>query len=282
MIKGKPREFKDFPIHPEGRFDGILYAWKCLGEKTNQYGNTNTVIMERIESLTEKIPSGEYKGNPFTVGIFYNLVWGNPKRRTGNFMPKMQKMREVILDRRLTEDEWYQFDPYKNMGLRVRYRVWHDPKSDGSNDVWVNSEVTERLDDQTIGEQFNETEVVEPEESSQAFIAGEMDQAQISGSPSTSVKKPDLPGPPEPDIHPKKKEYACKLVNLMASNGLYTENQAVNALMWIDTNDLTRNEFEGWWPPFEAAVIEASKEKGFTIPEAEIHPMSKGEDSLPI
>ena len=93
MIKGKKPDFQDFTPHPEGRYNGITYSWKYVGE--NNYGNERAML--RIESIdcTIEDKSSDYVGQPYSVGIFHNISFGNHKKRSGNWMPHMQKLRET-------------------------------------------------------------------------------------------------------------------------------------------------------------------------------------------
>lgn len=161
MIQGSPNESRGsfkFQEHPEGRkFEGIIYSFKNLGLKANNYGNApKEKYMVRIESIDQMMDEDDDGvTRPFSVGIFVNKSWGDPSNRTGTRFPKMQRLREAVLDRDLKDEEWYDFDPNVELkGVRVKYKVRHTPRDDGG--VWADAEIIERLEDQTVGVQFNE------------------------------------------------------------------------------------------------------------------------------
>jgi len=277
MIRGK-EPTNEFVNHPEGRFSGIVYAWKFMGDKTDQWGNEKKRAMLRIESSDciigeSDTENEELLGLPFTAAIFHSISFGNHTSRKGTYVPMMQKIREVITDHTLTDDEWYNFDPWELMDVRVRYRVTHTPKDDG-NGVWVNCEILERQDDQTIGDRVNEIDIKEPPEE-------EAPESQRSGSapskPKDRGRKPPLPGTMKPSIDQRKIDYAKEVVRLCVDNNLYTEENATDINGWLDEHDLSVREFEDWYGPAEAMM----KEKGIALPTAEVHPLSQSYDDLP-
>ena len=284
MLKGKRSNFQDFAPHPEGRYNGIIYAWKWVGE--NKFGNDRAMV--RVESLDVTIEDSDsdYNGQPYTVGFFHNISFGNHKRRSGNWMPDMQKLREVVRgDIRLTDDEWYEFDAEKElMGVRVRYKVTHNPRSDG-NGVWANLEILERLEDQTIGDSFNEIEVEYPPEESDRKPDGEdlpLDTKRPEPTTTNSAPRPS-PAPPKPKVddntaHPLQKEYAVKVIELLGEKGLF-EKAGVDAWKeFLTKPDLKLDELQDEYKTLEEAAADA----GITLPKAEIHPMSLAKDELPL
>tara|TARA_R100000234_G_scaffold53999_1_gene32374 strand:+ start:4002 stop:4865 length:864 start_codon:yes stop_codon:yes gene_type:complete len=287
MLKAKRSSFQDYAPHPEGRFNGIIYAWKFVGE--NNFGNERAML--RIESLDVTIEdeNSDHNGQPYTVALFHNISFGNHKRRSGNWMPHMQKVRELILDRKLTDDEWYEFDAEKLMGVRVRYKVTHNPRKDG-NGVWANPEIIEPLEDQTVGDLFNEIEVeYPPEESESTGTDGESDGEDLPldtkrSGPSTTGSAPrPSPAPPKPKVddniaHPLQKEYAVTVIELLGEKGLF-EKEGVDAWKeFLTKPDLKLDELQDEYKTLEEAAADA----GITLPNAKIHPMSLAKDALPL
>ena len=152
--KGERSGGGSYQIHPEGNFDGIVYSFRDMGEKENQFGNVERRCDFAIESLDEFMEDGR----PFAGFVFFNMKWGNPEA-TGKMRPIMQQVREVFLGRKLTdsdsdkasivlpEEKWYDFDEENYLGIRVRYRVTHQ----------------DSLKDQDQGEMYNEKQVIKDE-----------------------------------------------------------------------------------------------------------------------
>ena len=176
--KGEKSGGGSYQIHPEGNFDGIVYSFRDMGEKENQFGNVERRCYFAVESLDEFMEDGR----PYAGFVFFNMKWGNPEA-TGKMRPIMQQVREVFLGRKLTdsdggkssivlpEEKWYDFDEENYLGIRVRYRVTHQDSRNGK--TYANTELLERLKDQGQGEMYNEAQIIkdgEPEESKSDFL----------------------------------------------------------------------------------------------------------------
>ena len=181
MLSFGNNEEVTYQNHPQGKFVGVIYCFKNLGEKTNAFGTTKDQIMLRIEMekgvgldgaqvdkwmepYTVKHEDGteqEVK-MPFSAPLFFNASVGRYGVRTGTQYPRMQKIRETVLDRQIdTKDEWYNVDAFNELiGVRVRYRVTHTPKDDGKG-VWVNTDIIERSEDQDDIDTLNDFICVE-------------------------------------------------------------------------------------------------------------------------
>ena len=209
--------------HPEGKFTGIVYALKNLGEKTNAYGNTKEKFMVSIECIGGVNLSGnpiDHMMEPYEIEnedgsketvvathscrLWFNKSIGHHTKRTGTSYPQMQRFREKCIDRPITDAEWYKYDFEKDsLGVRLRYKVTHAPREDGG--VWVNVEVIERADDQSQGELHREASVVydpPPPETG--------DQAPPSSPPSPGVKVP----PKKPTV-PQKADNSLTLKRVL-------------------------------------------------------------------
>ena len=155
--KGERSE-SSFQPHPVGRFNGVIYSFRDFGEKENQFGNVERRCYFGIESFDEF----QEVGRTYAGFVFFNMKWGNPEA-TGKMRPIMQQLREVLLDRKITDEkEWYSFDENDYMGIRVRYRVTHNESQNGK--TYAKTELLERLDDQDTGEQYNETTITKDDE----------------------------------------------------------------------------------------------------------------------
>lgn len=148
----------DFVLHPPGRFNGIIYGFKDYGLKENPFGNVERRCHFAIECLDEFLEDGK----PHAAFIFFNMKWGNMKA-TGKMRPQFQQVREVLLGRKITDkDEWTSFDENDFLGMRVRYRCTEGKKQDGSPKI--DTEILEPLDDQELGEMYNEPTVTKEED----------------------------------------------------------------------------------------------------------------------
>jgi hypothetical protein len=167
--KGERSGGGEYQIHPEGNYDGIVYAFRDMGEKENQFGNVERRCYFAIESLDEFMEDGK----PFAGFVFFNMKWGNPEA-TGKMRPIMQQVREVLLGRKLKdgskgkadgvlpEETWYDFEESNYLGTRVRYRVTHNESRNGK--TYANTEILERLKDQKQGEMYNESQIIKDDE----------------------------------------------------------------------------------------------------------------------
>ena len=163
--KGERSGGGEYQIHPEGNYDGIVYAFRDMGEKDNLFWNVERRCYFAIESLDEFMEDGK----PFAGFVFFNMKWGNPEA-TGKMRPIMQQVREVLLGRKLKdgskgkadgvlpEETWYDFEESNYLGTRVRYRVTHNESRNGK--TYANTEILERLKDQKQGEMYNESQII--------------------------------------------------------------------------------------------------------------------------
>ena len=285
MLQGTKRTFEDFAPHPEGRFNGIIYAFKAYpkkGEK-DQWGNdTKHNLMLRIKSLDCMIddPESEYNGKPQSVGLFFWYSFGDSEKRSGNYYPAMQENRETILDRPLTEEEWWNFDPNTLMGIRVRYRIQHKPKDNpkSENDIWVNVKIVEQLEDQSLGTQVNETSVdvtaIEGASAEPQTPAG--NPPAPSGSGSAPPPSP-APKPPSQKVvtDPKALSFAIDVVSVLVKADCFTEEEADQWQTYLSNPDTTNTEFKEAYMKLEKAI----KENELELPPCEVHPLS--DDDLP-
>jgi hypothetical protein len=294
MLKGNKPEGGDFTPHPEGRFNGIVYCFKGYprrGEKDAWGNDTKHKCMIRIESIDCTIDDveSEYHGKPQSVGLFFNYSWGDDTKRSGNYYPAMQENRETILDRKLTTEEWYEFDPHELMGSRVRYRVQHDPKDNpkSDNDVWVNVKIIERLEDQTVGTQVNETVVDVTALESFPFTIEEGAPVGIKdpdhqSSPSQSSGPPASPAPPNPNRKPsmpmKAVEYTVDLIEVIVAGGLLTVKEGGEWKSYMSDPEMDTEEFKTQFLKLEKSATD----NGIELPPCEVHPLSTGEDELPL
>lgn len=295
MLQGKRPEYGDFAPHPEGRFNGIVYSFKAYPKKGqfDSWGNpTKHKCMLRIESMDCLIddPDSDYHGKPQSVGLFFNYSYGDDTKRSGNFYPAMQENRELILDRALSEDEWYAFDPAELMGIRVRFRVQHRPKDNpkSENDVWVNVKIVERLEDQSVGTQVNETgidiaaileEQYEGQES-QKSAQGNAPASAPTGSAGSGTP-PSYPSPKAPSkmmqVPIKAVEYAVDVIDVLKKGGCFTEKEAGEWKIYISNPDFPADDFKVEYLKLEKSI----KENELELPPCEVHPLSDAEDDLP-
>ena len=256
-------EYEDFKDHPEGKFEGIVYCWKYQGEKTNAYGDVKKRAMLRVESMDEFMEDGR----PFSVAIFHNISWGIISKRNSQ-MPVMQELREKILDIKLTEENWYEFDPKDLMDVRVKFKVHYEPRRDG-NGHWVNVDIIDRIDDQSKGERENPIVVVTPED------ADENNPTQKEGKPSA----PPPPSLPEANgkAESERREHVVAVIELLAEKGAMKESDAEKWSLWVANEGLTAKDIEDNYPKLESMATKAK----IDLPEYKAHPMSSGSDDLP-
>ena len=161
--EGEESGGKDFVLHPAGRFNGIIYGFKDYGLKENGFGNVERRCHFSIESLDEFMEDGK----PHAAFIWFNLKWGNMKA-SGKMRPAFQQLREVLLGRSITDvAEWTSFDENDFIGKRGRYRCTEGTKQDGSPKV--DTEILEPLDDQEMGEMYNEITIVKEDDGDLPF-----------------------------------------------------------------------------------------------------------------
>lgn len=252
-------EHEDFKDHPEGKFEGIIYCWKYQGEKTNAYGDVKKRSMLRIESMDEFMEDGR----PFSVAIFHNISWGIISKRNSQ-MPVMQELREKILDTKLTEENWYEFDPEDLMDVRVKFKVHYEPRRDG-NGHWVNVDIIDRLDNQSKGERENPIVVVTPEEE------GDDTEKEIK-SPS-----PSFPADENGKAEPERREHIVEVIELLAETGAMKEADAEKWSIWVADEELTHKEITSNYPK----LINIANKAKVKLPDPKVHPVSSGADELP-
>jgi hypothetical protein len=165
-IKFEPPKYDDsdkiYLEHPEGRkFTGTIYSFKNLGLKPRTHGaEPRDKFMVRIESDDQMMPPLEGGPNagtvrPFSVGIYVWASIGHHETRSGSKFPPLQMLREAVLDRTLVyeegvNNEFYSFNPCPELlGVRVKYRVSYSENKNNPEKPWVNTEIIERLEDQS-------------------------------------------------------------------------------------------------------------------------------------
>jgi len=184
-LKGTANQTQ-FEDHPVGKYSGVVYRFSHTGIRDGQYGPKERWLVG-IESEDVEMEDGR----PFSAWLNGNLSWGSPDKRGGQGFPKFQEMRQDILDRDLTKEEWYDFDAeVEIIGVRVRYKITHAPKEDGSGN-WVNTEIIERDDDQANVEMHNDPIIHYTFEDYQAYK--EQRKAEYDTKKDGGAKDDDLP-----------------------------------------------------------------------------------------
>lgn len=280
----------DYQNHPEGKFEGVIYCWKNLGKRVDAWGNTKQKVMVRIECHGGKNDDGEEinpmmepytRTNedgveeevtmPFSAPIFFNLSAGNHKIRTGTRFPHMQRFREAVLDRKLTKEEWYSYDPEsETLGVRVRYRVSHTPKEEGDG-VWVNTEIIERSSNQDDIKTYNDYVLVleAPEEDE----GGNTQQAPSKPSAPAKPGKPNKPTPPPPKVDNSKPFKA--VLGLLKDSDVIDDDTHKQWSEWVDTEPnqaVIADEFKNF--------LQVAKDEDVDVSSV-VNPKSTGGDDLP-
>jgi hypothetical protein len=155
---GKSSGSGEYESHPVGRFSGIIYGFRDFGMKENNFGNIERRCYFAVESLEEFMEDGR----PFAGFVFFNMKWGNMES-SGKMRPQMQQIREILLDRQITDvEEWESFDENDYIGLRVQYKITEYTKQNKS--TGTKCEILNLHDDQEQGEMYNEPTVTKDED----------------------------------------------------------------------------------------------------------------------
>ena len=109
-----------FEPHPMGRHTGIIVDVQDEGMQDSQWGRKRKISI-RIDSEEALTPSGD----PASIVVWYTLS-SAPKSN-------LRKLREAVLDRRLTREEEVNFDAETELvGRRISSRIDHQDKQDGT------------------------------------------------------------------------------------------------------------------------------------------------------
>ena len=182
---------KVFTPYPMGMSEGIIYEVEDVGVQDTPFGPKHKIIV-KIESMVHKLvdeSTGQPTTTPMTQWTRYNL--------SGHKNSTLRAHREIILGRKLTEEEAHNFDTDELIGLRVQYVILHQEGNDGNTYARIDSIL--RHPDQTKGQLFN-----------QPAVAGSQDPRvgePVAGTPQTPAGQPsdgsntdDLPFSAMPNV----------------------------------------------------------------------------------
>ena len=151
-----------FQIHPEGQHEGAIYAWEDLGTRDTVHGPKHRGAF-KIESFTAKMDDGR----PFIAYESANIAFGQNA--------KLRQWRVSIAGRNLTKEEARSFDPREIVGVKVGYKIVHNPRQDGDG-AWANIDSIWRLDDQEKGTIVNPISIATKEDDpAEVVLDGEKD-----------------------------------------------------------------------------------------------------------
>jgi hypothetical protein len=109
----------DFVPHPEGQHEGEIILIEDLGMKETSFGSKHKIAV-RIASSTARMDDGE----PYIVQQWFTL--------SGHEKSSLRKFREMVLARKLTNDEAYNFDPDAELkDKKVGFVIVHNEGREG-------------------------------------------------------------------------------------------------------------------------------------------------------
>jgi len=119
-----PSLMKEFELHPEGRFTGVVQAI----EATNPHTETPDTPRIKITIETDNCPMSD--GRNFAAWYTCNL--------SAHEKSNLYQFRVSILGRKLQGTELEKFERSELVGMTISYRIIHVPSTTDPKKIWAN------------------------------------------------------------------------------------------------------------------------------------------------